>query len=190
MSLLNNIPSNANKLDPKSITVSRIVFTVISLIILLAGSGTIFGSKHWLSIVIPVAIAISFFLFGLYWSKKSYTCSFWWFAEEGLYIQRGVYWRKRILVPKNRVQHTDVAQGPLARKYEIAKLVVHTAGTRDSSVTLDGISLETANELRDLLIDLRIEKTQSNEETNSSVVESADATITEPESILSKSDAV
>ena len=33
----------------------------------------------------------------------------------GIEIRRGVLWRKVIHVPRSRVQHTDVSQGPLER---------------------------------------------------------------------------
>ncbi len=154
MGLLENTPENANKLSPKFVTVNRIIFGIISLIPIIIGIVALIKSGNWYPLLIMLAVALLFFLFGFIWSKKYYQYSRWWFSGEGLYIQRGVFWRKRILVPQNRVQHTDVAQGPLDRKYQLGKLVMHTAGTRDASVTLSGITLEVANQLRDKLIDL------------------------------------
>ena len=37
--------------------------------------------------------------------------------DHGIQIQRGVYWRALTNVPRSRVQHTDVRQGPLERRY-------------------------------------------------------------------------
>lgn len=91
------------------------------------------------------------FAIGFIWARKSYDYTWYWLADEGLYIQSGVWWRKKTLIPFNRVQHTDVAQGPLERKYKLGKLVTHTAGTRDASVSLDGILLDTAHDLRSVL---------------------------------------
>jgi membrane protein YdbS with pleckstrin-like domain len=71
--------------------------------------------------------------------------------EYGLYINRGVFWRRKIVVPLNRVQHTDVIQGPFERKYQLAELVVHTAGTRNASVKLPGILNTDAEQLRESL---------------------------------------
>ena len=73
--------------------------------------------------------------------------------SQGLTIRRGVYWRSLTSVPKSRVQHTDVLQGPLQRRFELATLVVHTAGTQNASVSLDGVSYVDALPLRDALID-------------------------------------
>jgi membrane protein YdbS with pleckstrin-like domain len=72
--------------------------------------------------------------------------------ETGLTIRSGVVWRKVSSVPTTRVQHTDVSQGPLQRRYELATLTVHTAGTQDASVDLAGLEHGVANRLRDHLL--------------------------------------
>ena len=71
--------------------------------------------------------------------------------DHGLYIHRGVFWRKKIVVPRNRVQHTDVTQGPLERRFDLSELIVHTAGTRNASVKLPGILFKNAEALRESL---------------------------------------
>lgn len=71
----------------------------------------------------------------------------------GLTIRRGIYWRSVTVVPKSRVQHIDVLQGPVQRRFELATLVVHTAGTHSASISLGGLSHTAALSLRDFLID-------------------------------------
>ncbi len=71
----------------------------------------------------------------------------------GFTVRRGVLWRSVTSVPKARVQHTDVSQGPLQRNFGLASLVIHTAGTQDSSVTVRGLPHETAKRIRDYLIE-------------------------------------
>ncbi|MCF6299872.1 MAG: PH domain-containing protein [Proteobacteria bacterium] len=73
-------------------------------------------------------------------------------SEEGLNIHRGVFWQQQIIVPRNRVQHIDITNGPLERKYKLSKLILHTAGTRNASVTLNGLNHEEAAALRQELI--------------------------------------
>ncbi len=70
----------------------------------------------------------------------------------GIEIRKGIIWRQVINVPRNRVQHTDVVQGPLLRHYKLASLVIHTAGTTHAIVTLPGLSRARALQLRDFLI--------------------------------------
>lgn len=71
---------------------------------------------------------------------------------EGIEIRRGVVWRKVISVPRSRVQHIDVIQGPLDRRYGLSRLFIHTAGTEFAKVELPGLEYATAVRLRDHLL--------------------------------------
>ena len=71
---------------------------------------------------------------------------------DGLQIRRGVFWRVVIDVPRSRVQHTDVSQGPLERRFGLGALAVYTAGTDHSRVDLGGLAHATALALRDHLL--------------------------------------
>jgi hypothetical protein len=73
-------------------------------------------------------------------------------SDQGIQIRKGILWKQVIDVPRSRIQHTDVMQGPLGRRFGIAKLTIHTAGTQHSSVELDGLAREVALEIRDYLI--------------------------------------
>jgi membrane protein YdbS with pleckstrin-like domain len=64
-----------------------------------------------------------------------------------LRVVRGWLWHVDTLVPLVRVQHLDVARGPFDKMFGTATLVVHTAGTHNSTVSLPGLSPERAAEL-------------------------------------------
>jgi membrane protein YdbS with pleckstrin-like domain len=70
----------------------------------------------------------------------------------GLEIRRGVYFRAVTNVPRSRVQHTDVAQGPLQRRFGLATLIVHTAGNESAVVELPGLTHDIALAIRDHLL--------------------------------------
>jgi uncharacterized protein len=72
---------------------------------------------------------------------------------DGLLVARGVWWRSEVFVPRARVQHTDVTQGPLARYFGMATLKVFTAGTQHSLVDVPDLAHESAIVLRDTLLD-------------------------------------
>lgn len=55
------------------------------------------------------------------------------------------------IVPFVRVQHIDVARGPIDKLFGTASLIVHTAGTHNSVVTLPGLSPDRAMEMRDAI---------------------------------------
>jgi membrane protein YdbS with pleckstrin-like domain len=86
------------------------------------------------------------------WPAIEHRHTWWRLNEDGLEIRRGVIWKHQICVPLARVQHADVLQGPLQRRYELGSLTVNTAGTQNASVSLIGLSHEMAVELRDQLI--------------------------------------
>lgn len=73
-------------------------------------------------------------------------------TSTGIEIRGGILWRQVTSVPRSRVQHIDVAQGPLMRRYELAQLIIHTAGTEHATVELNGLAHDTALGLRDFLI--------------------------------------
>ena len=68
--------------------------------------------------------------------------------EEGIEIRSGVWWREIVSVPRSRVQHIDVSQGPMERSYGLGRLVLYTAGTDYSRVELPGLNYDVAFALR------------------------------------------
>ncbi len=96
-----------------------------------------------------VVLAVLSFL----WPVWSYRHLRWWLDSQGMHIRRGVLWREEVAVPRNRIQHTDVSNGPLDRSYGLSSLILHTAGTENASVTLGGLPHTLALELRDLLLE-------------------------------------
>jgi membrane protein YdbS with pleckstrin-like domain len=71
--------------------------------------------------------------------------------EEELQIKSGLWLRMHTIVPFGRVQHIDVAQGPLERRFGVGTLILHTAGTRNSAVPLPGLAFEEAGRIRDVI---------------------------------------
>jgi hypothetical protein len=73
-------------------------------------------------------------------------------SEDGLLIKRGVWWYRETYVPRARVQHTDVNQGPIARRFGIATLKVFTAGTHEGEIEVGGLAHTDALRLRDEML--------------------------------------
>jgi membrane protein YdbS with pleckstrin-like domain len=72
--------------------------------------------------------------------------------SEGIEIRRGRFFRSYITVPRSRVQHTDVSQGPIERRFELGTLEIYTAGVSHAQVSLDGLAHTRALEVRDALL--------------------------------------
>jgi len=71
---------------------------------------------------------------------------------DGLLLKRGVIWQTETFVPRPRIQHTDVHEGPIARHFGIATLKIFTAGTQVGQLQVDGLPRESALSLRDRLL--------------------------------------
>jgi membrane protein YdbS with pleckstrin-like domain len=70
-------------------------------------------------------------------------------GTDELRLSHGLWTHLDTVVPLRRVQHLDVAQGPLERAFGVTRLVLHTAGTANSQVVLPGLSRATAEGIRD-----------------------------------------
>lgn len=68
-----------------------------------------------------------------------------------LQVLRGWLFHTDTVVPLVRVQHLDVVRGPIDKMFGTASLVVHTAGTHNSIVTVPGLAPDRAAEMRDII---------------------------------------
>jgi uncharacterized protein len=68
-----------------------------------------------------------------------------------LQVVRGWMFHSDTIVPFVRVQHLDVTRGPVEKLFGTSTLVVHTAGTHNSVVTLPGLDPDRAAEIRDVI---------------------------------------
>ena len=148
-------------LDPAWIELQRltgwIVFAVAAPLLLLAALvGVIVPLRTvWASVLVfaawgALAAALAWLAHG--WPPAQYRCFSYQLDELGIVIRSGVLWRTVTSVPRSRVQHTDVAQGPLERRYGLATLSIYTAGTEYARVDLPGLRYARAVTIRDHLL--------------------------------------
>jgi membrane protein YdbS with pleckstrin-like domain len=104
----------------------------------------------WLALALPLwTVAVAALAWHmLRWPAIAYRFTSYLVDDAGLEIARGVYWRTVTNIPRSRIQHTDVSQGPLERKHGLGTLVVYTAGTQHSEVKLPGLEFATAQRIR------------------------------------------
>ena len=69
-------------------------------------------------------------------------------SDRGLELHRGIYWQHKIFIPRERIQHTDIIQGPISRKFQIADLVINTAGNHNYEIRIEGLNESRAKTLR------------------------------------------
>jgi uncharacterized protein len=150
-------PGRFYRLDPRVIRLDRIGGWIFTACVSIPG---FFASPILLYPVRKPLVALLVFIAWLivtaalawlahYWPPIDYRYTFYKIDPEALEIRRGVVWRRVITVPRSRVQHIDVSQGPLERSHGLASLSIYTAGTEHAQVTLKGVAHNTAVAIRD-----------------------------------------
>ncbi len=149
-------------LDPRYVSYGRLVSGLTSIaissglivgmiIVLIAVS----GMPRVLRALIPIAtfaIMLGLGILSWRWPVLEHRRTGYRVDDEGIEIRKGVVWRNVINVPRSRIQHTDVSQGPIERNFELSTLHVFTAGTEHSEVTLPGLEHARALRIRDHLL--------------------------------------
>jgi uncharacterized protein len=69
---------------------------------------------------------------------------------DDLLIRRGILFRSLVVVPYGRMQYVDVTAGPLARRFRIASVQLHTASP-GTGASIEGLPPQEAARLRDRL---------------------------------------
>lgn len=130
----------------KLLRLSLLVFMAVLLLLIVVGHLLLEFSMELLLGLI--AFWLLLFVCSWWYNRSWYQRYSYSLQASEMLIARGVFWRQLIGIPHNRVQHVDVINGPLERKFKLSKLIIHTAGTRDASVVLHGLSIDQANQLR------------------------------------------
>jgi uncharacterized protein len=149
------------QLDPRSVTAGRFGgWTFTGILLIVVGGGllaTLLGTHaplvSWLGSGAIAAVIFGPLMLASQWGPAvRYRTTWVRLDTDGLEYEHGWLWRHHISVPRSRIQHTDVTQGPYERRFGLATLVVHTAGTAHASISIEGLSHETALAFRDALL--------------------------------------
>ena len=67
-------------------------------------------------------------------------------------FRTGLFWRKTTILPFDRVQHAEVTQGPLQRRFGLATLKFFTAGGSSVDLKIEGLLTDDAERLREAVL--------------------------------------
>lgn len=149
------------QLDPRSVTAGRLGGWTFTGVMLLVAGGSVLGVLigtgaplvSWLATGALALLVFGGLAFASHYGPQlRYQTTWVGLDADGLEIERGWIWRHQISVPRSRIQHTDVSQGPYQRRFGLATLVVYTAGTEHASIAIEGLRHETALAFRDALL--------------------------------------
>jgi membrane protein YdbS with pleckstrin-like domain len=110
-----------------------------------------------MTLVFLIVPFIAFVLAVAFWISMYYESINYELTEAEINVQRGVWWKHMNTVPYNRVTNIDVVQGPLSRRFGLAKIKVQTAGYSAtgggaSSAEAQLTGIRNYNEIRELIL--------------------------------------
>lgn len=130
---------------------SAFIWAVIIAIPIFIGDALLANEGLIEPFIIAAPISMIFLLMIFLLPRRRYNRWGYDMSEGQIQIVRGYLFYTDTIVPFNRVQHIDVGQGPLERLFGLSSLVLHTAGTHNSTVVLPGLRRDTAEDMRDTI---------------------------------------
>jgi uncharacterized protein len=145
-------------LDPAYRNVLRVqaVLLMLPLLVIALVLEVILPGPHGL-IFVPILL-LKIWLVGFFPARRYRRWGYHLGADQ-LRIVHGHLFHRDTVVPLGRVQHIDVHQGPIARRWDLAMLTVHTAGNANAQVSLPGLKNADALAMREA-IRLHIQQAQ------------------------------
>jgi membrane protein YdbS with pleckstrin-like domain len=141
-------------IDPAYCSVLRLVVLTYLLAITAAAVLLAWRAAPFLLPFVASSLAAVYVL-GLFlllvWAPRRVKHTQYLLREQDVHVRVGFWWHSTTSAGVNRVQHTEVTQGPLERLFGLSKLVVYTAGGNQSDIKIPGLPTATAHQLKNYL---------------------------------------
>lgn len=145
--------------SPALIGARRTVALICAALVIAVGAAVtaglaLAGVSWWVWIAAGCAGATLAMLAWVWWWTPRNWAS-WGYAEgeEDFTVRGGRFFRRLVTVPYGRMQFVDVEVGPIARRFGIATVTLHTASV-DTAAEVPGLTQQEAHRLRDRLTEL------------------------------------
>jgi len=101
----------------------------------------------WIPVIIALYVVAFTVLGVLSWLRYSYRIE-----RHSLYVEHGIFIRKRLSIPRDRVQSVDMSSGVVQRLFGVRKLVIETAGSRKPEVVMNAVAEAEAERIRAAMV--------------------------------------
>ena len=81
--------------------------------------------------------------------------------DKDLAHRQGVIFKNTTTIPFNRVQHCEVSQGVIQRMFDLHTLQIFTAGGSNSDLSIPGLKADTAQRIKDFIINKTVATTEN-----------------------------
>lgn len=104
--------------------------------------------RYFIYILSGILLFFSFLVFAGW--KEFYLKGFA-LREKDIVVQEGWLWRSCQIIPYARIQHVVLNQGPIDRLFELAEIIIYTAG-EESVHKVEGITLARAMDIKEYIL--------------------------------------
>ncbi len=110
---------------------------------------------------LPIILEHTFFVylleltimgFRIIWCFFSHRYKGYALREHDILYKTGILWRKKTILPFNRIQHIETSQSLLQRKFKVATIHLFTTGGLKADLVINGIDSDITNEIKLFLL--------------------------------------
>ncbi|MBK9983788.1 MAG: PH domain-containing protein [Saprospiraceae bacterium] len=141
------------RLEPAYKTVRYISSALISFIVVFVSWFALtIQFKEW-----PYSVSLFIFIvlisvWSILYSGIAYRYMGYALREKDISFKSGWLWRSMTTVPFSRVQHCDIKQGLIDRRFGLSRLTIYTAGGQSTDLMIPGLLPDTAERLKSFIL--------------------------------------
>lgn len=72
--------------------------------------------------------------------------------EHDLLFESGVFWRSQTIQPLNRIQHVEISNGPVDKRFGLAEIQLFSSGSGSATYVIPGLPTKVAEDLREFVL--------------------------------------
>ncbi len=107
---------------------------------------------RWSLAITVLIVGIIAFVSQIFVINKGFAYKGYAIRQKDIHYRTGYLARKITTIPIHRIQHLEIRQGIISKMLKLAKLKIYTAGDHGADLSIKGISVETAEDIKQFLI--------------------------------------
>lgn len=136
---------------PKSYLKLRLLKRAIFFLILLIAIAIVFLAGEIFAAVLSAAVWLVVLLLVLITEIKGFKVRGYALREKDITYKQGLIFYNLTTLPFNRIQHSEISQGPLERAFKLTSLKIFTAGGASSDLEIGGLDNTEAEKLKEFI---------------------------------------